>query len=88
MLGAHNSARIVAQQGVFTIFGDDRRPMQALVRRGVMPLRSLAVLSIAAGNIDSVRTTLLETGITESTIYPDLEGLARETKRVFGFSAW
>lgn len=88
ILGAHNSARIVAQQGVFTIFGDDRRPMQDLVRRNIMPLKSLAVLSISAGNIDGVRTTLLDTGITESTIYPDLEGLARETKRVFGFSAW
>ena len=88
MLGAHNSARIVAQQGVFTIFGDDRRSMQELVRKGVMPQKSLAVMSVAAGKIDDLRSTLLETGITESTIYPDLEGLARETKRVFGFTTW
>lgn len=28
LYGAHNSARIVAQQGAFTIFGSSRRPME------------------------------------------------------------
>jgi hypothetical protein len=32
-----------------------------------------------------MRNSLLNQGITESTVFPDLEGLARETKRHFGF---
>ncbi len=33
LYGAHNSARIVAQQGVFTIFGRDTKPMEAIFNR-------------------------------------------------------
>jgi len=32
-----------------------------------------------------MRKSLLNHGITESVVFPDLEGLAREIKRVFGF---
>jgi len=86
MYGAHNSPRIVAQQGVFTIFGEERKPMEALVRSGAVSSDALSVFVIPAGMIDSLRTALLRHGITESTVYPDLEGIARETKRMFGFS--
>lgn len=86
MYGAHNSPRIVAQQGVFTIFGEDRRPMESLVKAGLVPTGALTVMTIGAGKIDGLRDGLLGHGITESTIYPDLEGLARETKRLFGFA--
>jgi hypothetical protein len=83
--GAHNSARIVAQQGVFTIFGTESTPMEQLVRTGTCPPEALSRTVIAARHIEAMRHSLLNLGITESVVYPDLEGLARETKRHFGF---
>ena len=85
MFGAHNSARIVAQQGVFTIFGEGRTPMEALIRAGAIPPAALPIITIQTNKIDAMRNALLNHGVTESTIYPDLEGLAREIKRHFGF---
>lgn len=85
LYGAHNSARIVAQQGVFTIFGTTMSPMETLLRRGVFPVKALSRVVIPPARIQSMRISLLNQGITESTIFPDLEGLARETKRHFGF---
>lgn len=87
LYGAHNSVRIVAQQGVFTIFGTDRTPMERFVRNGTFPSNALSRIVLPAGRIRSMRASLLNQGITESTIFPDLEGLARETKRHFAFEA-
>jgi hypothetical protein len=85
LYGAHNSARIVAQQGVFTIFGKSRLAMETLIRRGTFPAQALRRMLIPRTHIASMRRSLLNQGITESVVYPDLEGLARETKRHFGF---
>ncbi len=85
LYGAHNSARIVAQQGVFTIFGTNTVPMERLVKTGTFPAESLCCIEIPVTKIGAIRKSLLSHGITESTIYPDLEGLAKETKRHFGF---
>jgi hypothetical protein len=83
--GTHNSARIVAQQGVFTIFGASTQPMEeAWVKLGC-PDGVLHRIVIPSSKIATVRNALLGHGITESTIYPDLEGLARDIKRHFGF---
>lgn len=87
LYGAHNSARIVAQQGVFTIFGTDQTPMEKLVKKKTFPSNALCRVVVPAGRIPSMRKSLLNQGITESTIFPDFEGLARETKRHFGFEA-
>jgi hypothetical protein len=83
--GAHNSARIVAQQGVFTIFGRDTTPMEQIFRKGGFPAGSLTKIIIPRSAIVRMRRSLLNNGITESVVFPDLEGLAREIKRVFGF---
>lgn len=85
--GAHNSARIVAQQGVFTIFGKNRVSMEALVRNGTFPSAALFCIVVPPSRISWLRKSLLNQGITESVVFPDLEGLARETKRHFGFEA-
>lgn len=85
LYGAHNSARIVAQQGVFTIFGTNGSPMETLLRSGAFPAIALSRVVIPPARIQSMRISLLNQGITESTVFPDLEGLARETKRHFGF---
>lgn len=83
--GAHNSTRIVAQQGVFTIFGRDALPMEQVFRADRFPAKCLTRITVKRSLIPAMRKSLLNHGITESVVFPDLEGLAREIKRVFGF---
>lgn len=85
LYGSHNSARIVAQQGVFTIFGKDTRPMEQLFRIDGFPAQCLTKITVRKSFIVRLRKSLLNQGITESAIFPDLEGLAREIRRIFGF---
>lgn len=87
LYGAHNSARIVAQQGVFVIFGVELTPMEHLRRRQGFRGRQLVKVTILPSRIPAMRKSLLNHGITESVVFPDLEGLALETKRHFGFEA-
>lgn len=83
--GAHNSARIVAQQGVFTVFGRDASEMEQAYSKGAFPINCLTRFVFAKSAIPTMRKALLNHGTTESVVFPDLEGLARETKRIFGF---
>jgi FRG domain len=85
LYGAHNSPRIVAQQGVFTIFGKGRVPMERLVLEGTFEPSTLTKIVVASEKIRRIRQSLLNQGITEAVVFPDLEGLALETKRHFGF---
>lgn len=85
LYGSHNSPRIVAQQGVFTIFGQETTPMEKLFEAESFPFGSLARLVIAADIIGEMRNSLLRNGVTESVVFPDLEGLARELRRTFEF---
>jgi hypothetical protein len=85
LYGAHNSARIVAQQGVFTIFGRDTKPMEQVFKTDTFPAECLTKITVQKSLILPLRKSLLNHGVTESVVFPDLEGLARETKRVFGF---
>lgn len=85
LYGAHNSPRIVAQQGVFTIFGQNTAPMEKLYQDEEFPENSLIRVTINRSVIASMRESLLGHGVTETVVYPDLEGLALEIKRSFGF---
>lgn len=68
------SRRIVVQKGVFTLHGNLKRGIdQYKELRG-----ALARIDIAASRIDSIRRSLLAAGITETTVFPELSGLARE----------
>jgi len=81
----YNSTRIVAQRGVFILFGQGLDAMEN--RYTTLPDcdGALVKLVIPSDSIGTLATTLLSTGITESVIFPDLDGLARETRREFGF---
>ena len=85
LYGAHNSPRIVAQQGAFTIFGRNAKPMESVVASEAFPDDCLVKVVIRRSALAIMRKSLLNHGITESVVFPDLEGLAREIKRVFGF---
>lgn len=85
MFGLHNSPRIVAQRGVFTIFGKDTDSMDAAVIRGGFPLQTLVKIELPADAIAELRRSLFRIGVTDSVVFPDLAGLALELKRFFGY---
>lgn len=85
LYGAHNSPRIVAQRGVFTIFGQDTSPMEAVYEKFAFPRDCLLKIVFERTNLPRLRRSILHHGITESVVFPDLEGLAREMKREFKF---
>jgi hypothetical protein len=84
--GAHNSQRIVAQQGTFAIFGSSTIPMETLYRRGIFPSKALSRIVLSRNVIPKLRTSIFSHGITEGTLFPDLEGLGRDICRYFGYS--
>lgn len=83
--GAHNSPRIVAQQGVFAVFGREAVAMEDAFSKDTFPTSCLTKLVFSKGALSAMRKAVLSHGVTESVVFPDLEGLARETKRIFGF---
>lgn len=74
--GSHNSARIVAQRGTFTVAGKGMDPMEAYVPEGQADT-TLWKIEIDMTS-DALRADLRRIGIAESMIFPDLPSLARE----------
>lgn len=85
LFGVHNSPRIVAQRGVFCVFGQDVGSMDDFHQTQSYPDKALCRIDIDASVLDTFRTTILSYGITESVVFPDLTGFATEMKRHFAF---
>jgi len=85
LYGAHNSPRIVAQRGVFTIFGQNLSSMDSAYEQATFPANCLQKIVLEKSLLPALRKSILSYGITESVIYPDLDGLAAEMRRNFGF---
>jgi hypothetical protein len=85
VFGSHNSPRIVAQRGVFTIYGQKTSPMENIYRAQSFPAYCLVKLLIQPDSIFKMLNALFRYGITESVIFPDLDGLAKEIRRYFNF---
>lgn len=85
LYGAHNSPRIVAQRGVFTIFGQNLLSMDDAYDQSAFPDGSLLKIVLRKEGLPALRKSILSYGITESVVYPDLDGLAAEMRRDFGF---
>lgn len=84
--GPLNSPRIVAQRGVFTVFGPQATPMEDLFKAGDrFSAITLQKIIIPKKTIDDYMISLGSFGISESFIYPDLEGLSMELSREMGF---
>lgn len=84
--GGANTQRMLAQRGVFTMFGSDIRGMDELYETNEYPDGCLTKLVIPPGQISPVLGTLHAMGYTDSVAYPDLHGLALELKRLNGFN--
>jgi hypothetical protein len=85
VFGAHNSQRIVAQRGVFVCFGKDTRPMEVIFENDDFPAEALLKLVVRRGRLPAIYEALSSNGLTDSVIFPELDGLAREIKREYGF---
>jgi len=90
MRGSHNSARIVAQQGFFTIFGPEKKSMENIFidkssGSSIFSQDCLVKIVIPKAAIKKMKKEMFALGVSESTIYPDLEGLSFELKRTCGF---
>jgi len=60
--------------------------MEKVYDKDVFPKRCLTRLILPKDALPSMRKSILSHGITESVVFPDLEGLAKEMKREFGFA--
>jgi hypothetical protein len=83
--GTHNSYRIVAQRGVFVIFGKGLLPMEETYQNLKFPDDTLLKIRIPRGRIHAIMKSLADIGVTDSVVFPDLDGLAKEIRRYFGF---
>jgi len=86
MYGSYNSPRIVAQRGAFTVFGSDIQPMETVKANAAgITDAVLSKLTIPGDKVSQLSKSLTAIGYTDSVIFPDLDGLAREIKRGYGF---
>jgi len=80
----HVHVRMVAQRGCFTVHGSDRKSF--VVQFESEPLGVDGYLQkflIPASECEAVRDQLSRAGIMYATLFPDLDGLARELRDVF-----
>ncbi|WP_424325730.1 FRG domain-containing protein [Gordonia sp. (in: high G+C Gram-positive bacteria)] len=81
--GVHNTKRIVSQRGVFTLGGLSTSSIEdqagELARAGSCSSKDLLFrITIPAAARPQIRAELVNLGFTQSMIFPDLTGLARE----------
>lgn len=76
----HFTRRIAAQRSRFMIFGTDPLWIAQLYEQKNSRLTSI---EIPAGSVNRIRQELRDAGVTESVVYPDLDGLGRELKQVW-----
>lgn len=84
--GTHNSPRIVAQRGMFALFGKSVEPMEKSYKSGEFDPGVLQQVIIPKADRDRIASSLFRKGVSDSTIYPDIHGLSMELKRSFGFT--
>jgi len=72
--------RIAAQRSRFIVFGTDPTWLSEEFKKADSTIK---VIEIAAGSRSKLRQELRDCGITESVIYPDLDGLGREMKQLW-----
>jgi hypothetical protein len=77
----YNSPRLVAQDGAFTIHSDPWRSIESYVDTDFggtkLHLEAFYFWCIPAANKVGIIKELSGLGITERTVYPDLDGLAK-----------
>lgn len=72
----YNSARITAQRGTFTIHGKRREGLE------IQFTKKLTKIVIPKDRCLEIRRNLRSAGISEFTLFPDLDGLSRDIRSV------
>jgi len=72
----YNSDRITVQRGTFTVHGSDRRGLEQVFQS------RLVKITIRKKHAIPIRRQLRSSGITEFTVFPDLDGLCRDIRAV------
>ena len=83
MFGVHNSTRIVAQRGVFVLFGADEKPMDE--QGDISDVSIMERITIPKTHASEIFASLFQLGFTDSVVFPDLDGLAREIGYQHGY---
>lgn len=76
----HITRRIAAQRSRFIVLGTEPNWMQNEFNQANSTIK---LITIASGARAQLRQDLRDCGITESVIYPDLDGLGREMKQLW-----
>lgn len=76
----HVTRRVAAQRSRFMIFGTDPLWLSKMAKRKDSRLVSI---TIPVGSVNRIKQELRDAGVTESVVYPDLDGLGRELKQVW-----
>jgi len=85
MYGVHNTARIVAQRGTFTIAGDSWQSMDTVYQAEDVFAGCLTKFELVDSDSAALMGELSRLGFAESMIFPDLVGLSRELDRSEGW---
>jgi hypothetical protein len=72
--------RIAAQRSRFIVFGTEPNWLSEEFRKADSPIKAI---TIDAGSRPKIRQQLRDCGVTESVIYPDLDGLGREMRQLW-----
>src|ERR1017187_1472298 len=80
---SHVVCRFAAQRSRFTIFGRDVDGLTKLCAKVPESKCRLCQIPIRRAAVDTMRRDLATCGISESTIFPDLEGFGRELNAMF-----
>lgn len=86
--GLHNSPRIVAQRGTFTIFGSKNQAMEEMITDPIIPEEALFKIEIEPCHVKPMLNEMIASGQADTMVYPGLDGLAKEMKRTFGFGGY
>jgi hypothetical protein len=74
----HVTRRVAAQRSRFMIFGTDPKWLSQLRKS---PDARIEMISIPPASVPSIKQELRDAGVTESVVFPDLDGLGRELKQ-------
>ncbi len=77
----HVARRLTAQRSHFTIHGTDRDALDTLAGQ---PNSRLVKIVVQADDVIDILDDLATCGISETTVFPDLEGLSQELMHEWG----
>jgi hypothetical protein len=74
--GTHNSARIAAQRGTFTVWGKEAVPLES--SNAVVQNDGILTKIVIDASHETIKKQLTLLGVRRATVYPDLGGLAHD----------